>query len=366
MKNTSQRVFISHLLNDFSGSPNICQHVVAGLLKHNYTVYILTSSKENKDGFLGDIYGVHYKIIPYKWYKSKLRTFFHFWKAQMHVFVYLMLKIRQGDLLYCNTVLSIGAVLAGKIRGQNTICHIHEPFNAQKQLQAFLFKILRKLNLKKIFVSAYTMSSFGQALGTGTVLYNTVSKSFYALTPPKKRNLESNGPKILMACSLKPFKGIYNFIQIAKSVPEYNFRLILNANSAEISDFKQNSPELPNLEIFFNQLNMKEHFIWSDLVTNLSIPGQFVETFGLTLLEAFACGRPVIAPPVGGPTEFVKENENGYLISSIQISLIIDKLYLLGSNPDIYNRLSEGARISGLDFKEENFEKKLMSTILIP
>src|SRR5574339_827903 len=38
------------------------------------------------------------------------------------------------------------------------------------------------------------------------------------------------------------------------------------------------------------------------------------ENFGLTLIEAAACGLPVVASPTGGPKEIIEQSKNGALI----------------------------------------------------
>jgi len=45
------------------------------------------------------------------------------------------------------------------------------------------------------------------------------------------------------------------------------------------------------------------------------VPSLWQEPFGLTVIEAMACGRPVIATRVGGIPEIVTEGEDGFLIN---------------------------------------------------
>jgi len=47
-----------------------------------------------------------------------------------------------------------------------------------------------------------------------------------------------------------------------------------------------------------------------DALVNSSV----IETFGVTLIEAMACGKPVIATRSGGPEDIVKP-ENGLLVT---------------------------------------------------
>jgi glycosyltransferase involved in cell wall biosynthesis len=62
------------------------------------------------------------------------------------------------------------------------------------------------------------------------------------------------------------------------------------------------------------------HDVKSDLLSHaraMVFPIQWPEPFGLVMIEAMACGTPVVACPRGAATEIVSEGETGFLRSSI-------------------------------------------------
>ncbi len=67
---------------------------------------------------------------------------------------------------------------------------------------------------------------------------------------------------------------------------------------------KKNDPKLEVPEIYRIVARKKGVFI-------NATPG---ENFGLTIVEAAACGLPVIASPTGGPKEILEQIENGLLV----------------------------------------------------
>jgi UDP-glucose:tetrahydrobiopterin glucosyltransferase len=55
----------------------------------------------------------------------------------------------------------------------------------------------------------------------------------------------------------------------------------------------------------------------------LLVTSRWVEAFGNVLIEAFACGVPVIAYRRGGPAEIVRDGETGYLIEPDSVAGLI-------------------------------------------
>jgi glycosyltransferase involved in cell wall biosynthesis len=108
---------------------------------------------------------------------------------------------------------------------------------------------------------------------------------------------------------------------------------------------------------------MVPFYLRAGVVLNLSHPELWVETFGLTLLEALSFGVPVIAPEVGGPTELVDDGENGYLISVHDVEKIAGKLLDLCENTALCERLSVAARKKAQLFSPQMFDDKMSELI---
>ncbi|WLT39267.1 glycosyltransferase [Synechocystis sp. B12] len=69
------------------------------------------------------------------------------------------------------------------------------------------------------------------------------------------------------------------------------------------------------------------------------------EPFGLTLIEAAACGVPIVATEDGGPVDIIKNCQNGYLINPLDEVDIADKLLKVLNDKQQWQFLSE----SGLE-----------------
>jgi len=101
-----------------------------------------------------------------------------------------------------------------------------------------------------------------------------------------------------------------------------------------------------------NYINMSDIFI----SPSIKLFGA-EETFGISLLEAMACGKPVIATDIGGPKEILEKgkrlmaNEVGILIPAADKSAISEAVSHLIENPELSEIMGRCAR----EFVLKNF-----------
>jgi phosphatidylinositol alpha-1,6-mannosyltransferase len=69
------------------------------------------------------------------------------------------------------------------------------------------------------------------------------------------------------------------------------------------------------------------------------------EGFGITFLEANACGKPVIGGRSGGVIDAIVDGETGYLVDPTDPDEIADKLIRILSDPSLASRLGRQGRI---------------------
>ena len=75
----------------------------------------------------------------------------------------------------------------------------------------------------------------------------------------------------------------------------------------------------------------------------------FSESFGLVLIEALACGKPVIGSNVGGITEIITDDV-GLLVDPNKISSIARAIDKMINDNDFRYMLSLNARNRAMDF----------------
>lgn len=85
-----------------------------------------------------------------------------------------------------------------------------------------------------------------------------------------------------------------------------------------------------------------------ELASALVLPSSY-ETFSLVAFEAAASGVPVLATPVSGVRELIRDGENGFLIEAEPRS-IAERLNRLAGDPALRARMGSSARDSALAF----------------
>lgn len=93
---------------------------------------------------------------------------------------------------------------------------------------------------------------------------------------------------------------------------------------------KKNNPTLDVPEIYRVAARRKGVFV-------NATPG---ENFGLTIVEAAACGLPVVASPTGGPKEILEHCQNGLLVDVEDPTAIADALKKIIADQAVWERYS--------------------------
>jgi glycosyltransferase involved in cell wall biosynthesis len=198
------------------------------------------------------------------------------------------------------------------------------------------------------------------------VIHNSIDKRIEDAGRRHEYTHRTDGTfNVLMPSSLRHYKGVDVFVQLAESIRDEHikFHLVLNDEPGRIDEFSKRFVALENLEVHQTTDAIEKHYECASLLLNLSFPDEWIETFGLTLVEAFAFGIPVIAPPVGGPTEIISDGEDGYLISSRDFTRLKDMILELSVDEQRCLNLSAKARIKSGTFGFEANRRKVLDLL---
>ncbi len=127
-------------------------------------------------------------------------------------------------------------------------------------------------------------------------------------------------------------------------------------------------PEMPALKGLCHKLGLKEAVIFTgyreDAVKLLQMADIFVlsslsEGTSLALLEAMACGLPLIATAVGGNPEIIADGKSGLLVPNQNLPALAAALLILAQDPVLRQRMGQKAR--QIFEKKFTFQKMLAS-----
>lgn len=89
------------------------------------------------------------------------------------------------------------------------------------------------------------------------------------------------------------------------------------------------------------QANLQQYYACCDLIGNFRTDP---EPFGLSVIEAMACAKPVLAHAAGGPAETIVNGETGWLLSSLSVDSITDGLICALRDRDRWAEMGRAAR----------------------
>lgn len=356
------KVVFAHLLNDYSGSPLILSSIIKAVREKGYEADLFTCG--GSDGFLSNL-DVNYYHFPYRFFTNKYIRLVVFMSSQMILFFKVLWRYRSQKevVFYINTLLPFGMALAGRILGRKVVYHVHETSMKPPAFKTLLKTFADKTATKAIYVSNDLMQKEALPSVEGKVVYNGLSNDFLAKAKDGKPTKIDDEFRVLMLCSLKDYKGVPEFVELAKRLSQYKFELVINATNEDIKAYFGTVPDYQNLTIFPVQSNVHPFYQRADLVLNLSHPETWVETFGMTILEAMHYGIPCIVPPVGGPIELIDDGVQGYLIDQRNLNEVEEKIQLIATDTKLYTSLSENAVLKSKQFSIQNMTNGAVDAI---
>lgn len=353
------RLMAVHLLNDFSGSPKVLRQVLEAVRESREVVLFTAGGRE---GFLSQIPEVENQTYWYRWSANAWQRLLNYSLSQLLLFFRVLFFLKKGDLVYINTVLPFGAAFAAFLRRKPIVWHLHETHISPAPLSWFLFGLARRLATETILVSQYMEQQLEAYSKPVHVVPNALPDAFFMRARLNRKLNPSALGNVLMLCSLKWYKGVEEFLALARRMPSRSFRLVLNAPQEECEAYFKTLSPIPNLEWFPVQTDTHPHYAWADLVLNLSRPDGWVETFGLTAIEALAYGLPVIVPPIGGIAEVVENGIQGFHIDCRQTQSL-DEAVQFCLQPEAWNRFHYESLRRAERFSAQAFSKAVLSVL---
>ena len=358
-------IVFCHLLNDRSGSPTVLRATLDALnAREDGVLYVGSQGR----GVLEEAQ-VTTRRYWYRRGRHRIVTLFTYCASQFALYLALSRArdIPADATIFVNTLLPFGAMLWGRRHGRRVVVHVHEVSITPVILRRFLTLCAGRCASQLLYVSSDHRSRLPIDGPPSRIVPNPVSPALAERAENCARRPGSNGVfNVLMLASLRGYKGVEEFMALAESLRsrgDIAFTLVLNAEPKDARAFAARYPEASNVAIHPLTDDPAYFYEHADLVLNLSRVDQWIETFGLTLVEAMTFGVPVIAPPIGGPPEIVTHGREGYCIDSRDGAALRDAVVSLADTPGIYAIMSLAARTRAKDLTFDAYAKSLRAAL---
>jgi len=313
-KNPVSGVFVKELAKAASLYDDIIVlHALADKIKG---IYEISDNRED------DI-----RVVRVK-YKTSGTSFVSYLLYMISIFIaFIRIRKEYPDLIHAHVYFPAGimAIILGKIFKLPVIIEEHAEIvdkykqcNVWKKLKDFVRVKLAKFTLNKaqlLVIVSKSLQEHIESFGIKNrckIVPNVVNMRFFSQTPKNKDGKK----RIIFIGILTPRKGIPYLLDAIKIVisKRKDFFLDIVGNGPFMGDYKRMVEELDITEVvkFHGKITDVEKLKLLQTSDFMVLPSLY-ESFGVVLIEAMACGKPVITTLSGGQKEFVNK-DNGILV----------------------------------------------------
>jgi glycosyltransferase involved in cell wall biosynthesis len=266
----------------------------------------------------------------------------------------LLTQIRPGDVLIANTILSYRMIHMAHALGVPSIWWIHESsfgldFINRRPIAAQSFSLADAV----VFPCEATKYKYERENLAGSfhvVKNSVVVRKRYAdcyNVPELAQHSDDNSLKVINVGSLEPRKGQDILIEAIRLMPEpqvsqLEFYLIGRAlDSGFERRIDRTIKRLKNVHRI-GELSRDKVLAFLE-IADIFVLSSRDEVMPLTLLEALALGKPIVATNVGGIPEVIRDGYNGLLVPPNDGEALACALNRLSSDGDLRALLSRNA-----------------------
>lgn len=246
------------------------------------------------------------------------------------------------------------------------IYHIHGGaydkfyFTSNKVVKFFIKNMMEKSD------SIICLSEYWKIYFSTTFKLKDINILNNSIEIPKKKvlNKDHNIINLLYLGKISKSKGIFDLIEVINENKEYlNNKIILTIAGDE------DTPSIDNLIMKYNINHIIKFIGWVEgqkkidllLYNDISILPSYHEGLPITLLEAMSYKMPIIATPVGGIPEILKDDYNGITIKAGEKESIFDSIVYFIDNKSKINEYGNNSFNIINNYLPNEVNKKLLS-----
>jgi len=259
--------------------------------------------------------------------------------------------------------------------------HSHDRMSSLSNLNLFLIK--SKRDLTNYFEKRYLLKRYRKNGGNNFIAISEDISNFLRTVLPK--DLQSI-QLLQNAIDVKRFErpmdfnkvrdNVFNMVSIGRLDKNKNHQLLIDVVlelkkrgiPVHLTILGEGVERIP-LQEKIVQLNLSdqlslvgsqekvEMYLWN---ADLYLHSAIYEGFGLAIIEAMACGLPVVCTDGKGNRDLIQEGENGFMVGERDPKLLADKIELLLKNDNLRQQMGEKARKFAQGFGMKKYVDQLL------
>lgn len=189
---------------------------------------------------------------------------------------------------------------------------------------------------------------------------NTAENKYIKNNLPKTVH-ENSEIRILFLSRLETKKGLYLAIETLQFLNQTSkkYKLIIAGSGSEENNLQKIAQENTDWEwVGFVEEESKHKLLSSAHI--LFLPS-YSEGLPLSILEGMLYGLPIISRPIGGIPDLIKNEENGFLIDSLDPKDFSEKIKKVAEDQELFLRISTNNINKSKIFSPDNVRKRLMA-----
>lgn len=282
------------------------------------------------------------------------------------------------DIVYLNTVVSLAAAVAARRCGVPCVWHLREMFadiggemHAPQWARPLVSRLIRHASERVVANSAATAKNLlGEQGASVPIIPNAVRSEFFDCDIDRsvarhRFQLPQDAVVIGVPGTLRPLKGHPFFFRAVAPLLHRRSDCTVAVTGGGDSAYTEGlRAQLRDLGV----LGQVRFVGWVEDMTAFyracdlcCIPSR-AESFGRTVIEAFASGTPVVATAVGGMREIIEEGTTGLLVPYGAAEELAEALRIVLDAPELRHKMSHHARQDAeAQYHEAVYKERIVS-----
>jgi glycosyltransferase involved in cell wall biosynthesis len=335
-------IFFAHSVNVIGGAERVTLSIISDINPQYQS--ILLSPKDNELGKAAELAGANFEPIdaiqpektkPFSFVKQLWQYYRIFKKHKPKL-------VHTGDLLALRSLQPIC-----KLLNIPMICHVHFPYEAPFMRWALQNRyapntfIFCSNELKNHLLNELTALCPSSVM---EVIHNGVDTNVFK----PLENHHNPIPRIGIIANLQYRKGHDDFLNMAKILIEQGVEAQFDIIGGDILQ----EPREPYLRQKAKELGIADKVVFhgqlSDVKAELQkldivVCASHEEAFPISILEAMACGKPIVSTNVNGIPEAITDGQTGLLVPPHDPEALATAVQKLIECPELKLKLSKGA-----------------------